>query len=75
MTDDGEAGADATGADDRAQGRRSDERARRRALVFGDVLPEGTIDDRPAAGEEAEQSGGAAQEEWLRANVPPHHGS
>ena len=75
MTDEGGAGADATAADDAAQGRRSDERARRRAFVFGDVLPEGTIDDRPAAGEEAEPAGGSARDEWLRANVPPHHGS
>lgn len=54
----------------------ADARARRRALVFGDVLPEETRDDRPAGGTDAEQPGGAdAQEEWLRANVPPHHGS
>jgi hypothetical protein len=44
------------------------QRARRRAEVFGDVLPETTGDDRdpgpPADG----------TEEWLRRNVPPHHG-
>ena len=75
MTDGGKPGADATGADDPGRDRTSGERARRRALVFGDVLPEATVDDRPASGEGAEQAGDAAQDEWLRANVPPHHGS
>lgn len=45
-------------------------RARRRAEVFGDVLPESTRDDRdPQAPAEGE-----ASEEWLKRNVPPHHG-
>lgn len=41
---------------------------RRLALVFGEVLPEGTSDDR---------DGGEApgdSDDWLRRNVPPHHG-
>jgi hypothetical protein len=43
--------------------------ARRRRLqeVFGDVLPEQTSDDVP----EGEES---ASDEWLRRQVPPHHG-
>ena len=45
-------------------------RARRRAEVFGEVLPESTRDDRdPSSPRE-----GDAGEEWLKSNVPPHHG-
>lgn len=44
------------------------ERARRRAEVFGDVLPETTGDDR----EPVRPASGA--DEWLQGNVPPHHG-
>jgi hypothetical protein len=45
-------------------------RARRRAEVFGEVLPESTRDDRdpPAPAE------GDSSEEWLKRQVPPHHG-
>lgn len=44
------------------------ERRRRRARVFGEVLPEETSDDR------AETESGGSSEEWLRRQVPPHHG-
>ncbi len=44
------------------------ERARRRAEVFGDVLPETTRDERD---EVAERRDG---DTWLREQVPPHHG-
>ena len=44
------------------------ERKRRLAAVFGDVLPETTSDERDPA---ADPSSG---DEWLRAQVPPHHG-
>ena len=44
-------------------------RRRRLAEVFGDVLPEQTTDD--AAEQEPRPGGG---EEWLRRQVPPHHG-
>jgi len=44
------------------------ERKRRLAEVFGDVLPETTRDERDPG---AEPSGG---DDWLRAQVPPHHG-
>ena len=45
------------------------ERRRRLAAVFGDVLPEGTRDDRDDSGGDE-----ARGEEWLRRQVPPHHG-
>ena len=44
------------------------ERRRRLAEVFGDVLPEQTRDDT------SEQSDDAASEDWLKRQVPPHHG-
>lgn len=41
-----------------------------RERVFGDVLPETTSDERTP-----EETGSEdASEEWLRRNVPPHHG-
>ena len=43
-------------------------RRRRLAEVFGDVLPEQTSDD-VSEPESADRS-----EEWLRRQVPPHHG-
>lgn len=43
------------------------QRRRRLAAVFGDVLPETTSDERDDA-----ESGTA--EEWLKRQVPPHHG-
>jgi hypothetical protein len=45
-------------------------RRRRRAAVFGDVLPEGTSDER---GDTWGDRGGSS-DEWLRRQVPPHHG-
>lgn len=44
-------------------------RRRRLAEVFGDVLPEQTSDDdvEPQAQPEA-------TEDWLKRQVPPHHG-
>ena len=45
-------------------------RRRRRASVFGEVLPESTGDERADWGDR----GGQGSEEWLRAQVPPHHG-
>ncbi|MFL6108849.1 MAG: hypothetical protein ACJ72D_27800 [Marmoricola sp.] len=45
------------------------ERKRRLAEVFGDVLPEQTRDDR------AEEGGDTgSNEQWLKEQVPPHHG-
>lgn len=59
-------------AADTAAGRR-DRAARKRRLaeVFGDVLPEQTSDDRDPGGAASDQR---ATDDWLRAQVPPHHG-
>jgi hypothetical protein len=45
--------------------------ARRRRLeeVFGETLPEQTADDVEEPGTDADGS-----DEWLRRQVPPHHG-
>lgn len=53
--------------------REAAERRRRRAAVFGDVLPDATTDERGGWGDDAEPSRDA-DEEWLRRQVPPHHG-
>ena len=42
-------------------------RWRRLAEVFGEALPETTRDGRP-------RSGAVGSDDWLRAQVPPHHG-
>ena len=47
-------------------------RRRRRAEVFGEVLPERAAEDRGERWNEPETPGQA--EEWLRREVPPHHG-
>ncbi|PVG81214.1 hypothetical protein DDE18_18870 [Nocardioides gansuensis] len=45
-------------------------RRARLAAVFGDVLPETTADERdPEAG-----AGESSGDQWLREQVPPHHG-
>jgi hypothetical protein len=57
------------------------ERRRRRAEVFGDVLPETTADERNETWSEGGPAGSSASgrgkadpaEEWLRRQVPPHH--
>jgi hypothetical protein len=48
------------------------ERRRRLAEVFGDVLPETTRDERD---DDARGQREAGTDAWLRAQVPPHHGS
>ena len=53
---------------------RSDEsaeaRRRRIAEVFGDVLPDTTGDERDPDAADERRDG----DNWLRAQVPPHHG-
>ena len=49
----------------------AESRRRRRELVFGEVLPETTSDERDHGAPEAGQHD---NDEWLRSNVPPHHG-
>lgn len=48
------------------------ERRRRRARVFGEVLPDGTTDETAAHWGDGDE--GPRSEEWLRGEVPPHHG-
>jgi hypothetical protein len=45
-------------------------RRRRLAEVFGDVLPEQTSDDAAEP-----ETGREGNDEWLKRQVPPHHGS
>lgn len=63
---------------DETERRRRVEQARRRrklAAAFGETLPERTTDeDAEGWGEEPRGSGEAGSEEWLRGQVPPHHG-
>lgn len=56
---------------DPAQARKDAERRRRIAEVFGDVLPDTTSDEREAGAPSSERDAG---EEWLKQQVPPHHG-
>jgi len=39
------------------------------ARIFGDVLPETTRDEQDDPGERSQSS-----DDWLKAQVPPHHG-
>ena len=55
------------------------ERRRLRAAVFGDVLPDATTDERGAGWSDRDDDGGKSggedpTDEWLRREVPPHHG-
>ena len=59
------------------QGRTSEpdwKRKRRLAEIFGDVLPGTTGDERGPDGS-APRSEEAAEDAWLRSQVPPHHGN
>ena len=47
------------------------ERRRRLDEVFGDVLPDVTSDERDQDPRAESPSSG---DDWLRAQVPPHHG-
>ncbi len=61
---------DAAGSGEELTPRERAARRRRLAEVFGDVLPEQTADDIA----ERDEGSGQAAEEWLRRQVPPHHG-
>jgi hypothetical protein len=57
--------------------RAQQEAQRRRRLdeIFGDVLPEQTSDDTGEPGDRADRrTEEKAQEDWLKSQVPPHHG-
>ena len=49
----------------------AEEARRRRARIFGDVLPDETTDERDDGSPPAD---GPDRDQWLRNNVPPHHG-
>ena len=69
MSDEAEADRTDPGGAERSEA----ERRRRHARIFGDVLPETTRDDRADAWEG--DSGGEGSDDWLRRQVPPHHGT
>jgi hypothetical protein len=50
---------------------KEDAARRRRAKVFGDVLPDSSTDERGDGWGERE----SGSDDWLRGEVPPHHGS
>jgi hypothetical protein len=51
------------------------ERRKRLAEIFGEVIPEQTSDDaHEAEGGAERRTEEKAQEDWLRRQVPPHHG-
>jgi hypothetical protein len=47
------------------------ERKRKRAKMFGDVLPDGTRDEQSGAWGDRESG---RDDDWFRSEVPPHHG-
>ena len=54
---------------------RAKRRERLLSAVFGDVLPEGTSDEHPEGwGDRDERRGDSGDDEWLKNQVPPHHG-
>ncbi|MBW0275256.1 hypothetical protein ATM97_28690 [Nocardia sp. MH4] len=57
--------SDSTSPQDQEALRRKAAEAARLARIFGDVLPETTGDER---------GGRSDNDEWLRSQVPPHHG-
>jgi len=62
-----------TGTRDEDRPETAAERRSRLDRVFGDVLPETTRDERDPAVRRTDETDPG--EEWLRAQVPPHHGS
>ena len=57
----------------RTEQEREAERRRRLAEAFGEALPESAREDRPESWGESSSAGGDS-DEWLRSQVPPHHG-
>lgn len=52
-----------------------EERRRRLAAAFGEVLPDRTGDERGDGwGEGSSDERSACDDEWFRSQVPPHHG-
>jgi hypothetical protein len=51
------------------------QRRRRMAEIFGDVIPDQTSDDAADSGEgQDRRTEEKSQEDWLKSQVPPHHG-
>lgn len=50
------------------------ERRRRMAAIFGDALPDRTRDEGAEGRADERPRGGAEDDDWLRSQVPPHHG-
>ncbi|MFN8195760.1 MAG: hypothetical protein U0R80_15965 [Nocardioidaceae bacterium] len=73
MTDPaGPEGRPEDGSGEPARRETPEQRRRRLAAIFGDVLPDTTTDERdPGSGD----TGESASDAWLRSQVPPHHGS
>ncbi len=63
--------SDERGREDDARSRAA--RRKRLAEVFGDDLPDQSRDDLPEPSERDSDTG-ESSEEWLRRQVPPHHG-
>ena len=42
--------------------------------IFGSVLPETTRDERSEGSPGTESGSSTASDEWIRSQVPPHHG-
>lgn len=61
-------------SESREEREREAERSRRIAAAFGDPLSERTRDESPEAWGERSANRGAGDDEWLRREVPPHHG-
>lgn len=53
---------------------REAQRRRRVAAAFGDPLPEGTRDESAEGWGERPSKRDGGDDEWLRSQVPPHHG-
>ncbi len=49
----------------------ADRKLRQREEIFGDVLPDTTTDE---AADESDGNAGGSADEWLKRQVPPHHG-
>lgn len=58
----------------REQARAEAARRRRMAEIFGEVIPDQTSDDADDAGPADRRTEEKAQEDWLKSQVPPHHG-
>ncbi|PTR30501.1 hypothetical protein C8K36_102352 [Rhodococcus sp. OK519] len=60
-------------SDESETARRARANRARLDAVFGTVLPDQTSDERSRDGE-SRGDGDGGQDDWLRRQVPPHHG-